>query len=330
MKKHSISYHIRRMPYYRRLVQMAWNYHLRKRAQVRYAPYRLWIEPTNRCNLNCVMCPNAWFGKAELGNMDMKLYRKLIDEAAGFVYDINLHHRGEPTLHPELPEMIRYAKRRQLSVKLHTNATTLTEKTARSILEAAPDLISFSFDGYEAEAYENIRRGARFDRTLSRIFGFLEMKRARGMSKPKTVMEIMDFETVQTVPEIKERFTDRLMQAGLDRLIVKQPHNWGGQLKLDDGSDSVYVPCTFPWHALVVLWNGQVGPCPHDFFGKIHLGDANRQNLREIFQGNAIGNLREKMLGGAGILEPPCTECDSIRRKQMCGIPMASLKYIKE
>jgi hypothetical protein len=34
-----------------RLTQITWNYWFRKRTVVGYPPYRLWIEPTNKCNL---------------------------------------------------------------------------------------------------------------------------------------------------------------------------------------------------------------------------------------------------------------------------------------
>ncbi len=330
MKKHSVRYHLHRLPYYRRLLQMGWSYHLRKQALVSYPPYRLWIEPTNRCNLKCIMCPNDQFPEESLGNMDFSLFRKIIDEARYIVYDINLHHRGEPMLHPRLPEMIRYASSRGLSVKLHTNGTALTPQMAGKLLNSGLDLISFSFDGYEAAGYEQIRRGADFSRTLENIIMFLEMKQETRASKPKTVMEIIELDTVQTSASVKTRFIETLNRRGLNRLIVKQPHNWGGSVDLDTCDSRGYSPCTFPWHALVILWNGLAGPCPHDFFGKIVLGDSKRQTLKEIFNGPEMRQLRNRMIRGLDALQTPCRECDSVRRRQTCGIPAASFKYLKE
>ena len=45
--------------------------------------------------------------------MDFDLYKKIIDEAAGHVYDINLAHRGESTFHKGLPEMIQLCFRKR-------------------------------------------------------------------------------------------------------------------------------------------------------------------------------------------------------------------------
>ena len=63
-------------------------------------PVRLWIEPTPYCNLTCPMCPQSdpRINDITKGKtlMDFDLYKKIIDEAAGHVYDINLAHRGDP------------------------------------------------------------------------------------------------------------------------------------------------------------------------------------------------------------------------------------------
>ncbi|MBN2102748.1 SPASM domain-containing protein [bacterium] len=330
MKKHSIQYHVKRMPYYYRLMQIMWSYHCKRQAVVPYRPYRVWIEPTNRCNLKCVMCPNQYFSEDALGFMEFRLFQKIIDEIKDYIYDINLHHRGESTLHPQLPEMIRYAHTRGLLVKLHTNGTILNEKKARLLIESGLDLISFSFDGYEAKGYEKIRQGARFQGTLDNIHRFLLIKRQTGADKPKTVMEIMELDSVSMDPKVKSDFIADLDNRGLDRLIIKKPHNWGGNVHLNTYTSLEFTPCTFPWHAVVVSWDGTVGPCPHDFFGTIQLGNANEQTLQEIFNAPPMQSLRNKMQSGFECLELPCRECDSVRRKQACRIPLASLKYIKE
>lgn len=311
------------------LAQITASYGLFRQKKVHHFPYRLWIEPTNRCNLACVMCPNDGFKKEDLGNMDWDLYTSLIDQAAGRVHDVNLHHRGEPTLHPKLPEMIRYAHENKVRTKLHTNGTTLTADLAEAILDSGLELLSISFDGYTAETYEKIRVRANFDRTLKQIHYLLDLRKQRGQTKPKIVMEVMEFEAFD--PVVKKQFIADLKRRGLDRMIIKKPHNWAGNVELNTFESQDFSPCTFPWHAMVVLWDGKVGSCPHDFFAKIHYGDANTDSLETIFNSEPIQTLRSQMLGNAlsGLTEP-CSSCDSVRRKRMAGIPLASLKYIRE
>jgi radical SAM protein with 4Fe4S-binding SPASM domain len=322
---------IRRLDTFRHLFQVFWNYRIRRNEVVDYLPYRIWVEPTNRCNLACFMCPNKDFKKEDLGFMDFDLYRKIIDEAHSFVYDMNIHHRGESTLHPKLVDMIRYAKERGIPVKLHTNGTTLTETLGQELIHSELDLISFSFDGYSPEIYEKIRIGAKFQPTLDKILGFLELKKRMHSQGPKTVMEIMEFPDRPFRESDKQRFIGNLTARGINRIIIKRPHNWAGNVSLETGMSQRFSPCTFPWHAQVILWDGRVGPCPHDFMAQIELGDVNNSRLKDIFNSEATRTLRHQMLQRSlDALRPPCNVCDTVLRRQILGVPVDSLKYLKE
>ena len=314
-----------------RLASIIWNYGIRKRTVVGYPPYRLWIEPTNKCNLACIMCPNKDFSKDDLGFMDYEFYKDLIDQAIPFTHDINLHHRGEPTLHPRLIDMIRYADARGMKVKLHTNGTTLKESYAKDLLQSGLRLISFSFDGYAKHTYERIRVRSNFNRTLANIHRFLELKNALKVERLRTVMEIMEDLDESPDPGAKSAFIHALNSRGLNRLIIKKPHNWAGNVETTAETSTKFSACTFPWHALVVLWDGRVGACPHDFFAKIIYGNAEDTPLKEIFNSPHIQSLRSQMLEKSiAALKSPCRSCDSVRRKKIAGVPLASLKYLRD
>jgi radical SAM protein with 4Fe4S-binding SPASM domain len=314
-----------------RLARITWNFRVRRRVVVPYRPYRLWIEPTNRCNLACVMCPNSRFKKEDLGFMDFDLYRRVIDQAAAFVHDVNLHHRGESTLHPRLADMIRYADERGMKVKLHTNGTTLNENLSRELIQSGLRLISFSFDGVTPGQYESIRIRARYGPTLGKIHRFLELKRELGSRTPRTVVETIEFPDKPAGAEDKRVFAEGFKSRGLNRLIIKKPHNWAGNVGLNTTGSSTFSPCTFPWHALVVLWDGRVGSCPHDFFAEIVYGNAAEEPLEKLFNSPRIRELRSSMLKkNPDALGSPCRSCDSIRRKKVTGIPLASLKYLRD
>lgn len=166
-----------------RLLQILWHYRVARSSRVTYNPYRLWIEPTAICNLRCPHCPNDRLAQqGHLGFMDFELFRKLIDESSPWVHDINVHHRGESLLHPRLFEMVEYAGKRGVYTKLHTNATLLDETKAHSIVGTPLDLISFSFDGFDAATYERRRPPARFQTTLENILRFLRLKAEGGTS----------------------------------------------------------------------------------------------------------------------------------------------------
>ena len=101
--------------------------------------------------------------------MDFDLYKKIIDEAKDFVFDVNLFHRGESLLHPRIYDMIKYANEKGIYTRLFTNATLLDDKNAKSIIDSGLDFISFSFDGYTKEDYEKVRINFDFDKTINNI-----------------------------------------------------------------------------------------------------------------------------------------------------------------
>lgn len=303
------------------------------RTRLPYKPFRLWIEPTNGCNLRCVMCPNSLPERPPAAFLDLALYRSLLTQIGGVVYDANLHHRGEPLLHPELPVILREARQSGIATRLHTNATLLDDNTGRALLDAGLDLISFSFDGFTPDTYASIRRGADFHRTLANIEGFLRLKQERGTALPLTIFETIGFDAVVKAEEkaAREAMKTRLLALGLNKFIVKSPHNWGGVLGSGKGECQRFTPCTFPWFALVVFADGTVTPCPQDFYGRLKVGDLNHQTLDEIWNGEPLRDLRRRMAAGKVEGLEPCAGCDQIRRPTLFGIPTPNLRtFIKE
>jgi len=303
-----------------------------------YPPLRLWIEPTDVCNLRCVMCPQSVPRGFAKGYMDIDLFRKIVDEAKGLVYDVNLHHRGESTIHPRLGEMVRYAREAGIYTRLHTNGTLLDEAKSIQLVEAGLDLISFSFDGYDKESYEKIRVKSKFERTLGNILRFLEVKRRLGRRTPYAIFEVIDFSAGPPTPEHREReraFRARFDGLPVDRFIVKRPHNWAGTYAPGDprtaGRPRQYSPCTFPWYSMVVFWDGTVTPCPQDWYGELFLGDLKRQSLREVWNGPTMAELRKKMQAQDVQCLVPCNQCDMLWRPTFLGVPTTNLKdFLKE
>ena len=89
-----------------------------------------------------------------MGYMDLALFKKIIDQLEGNVEAITLASRGEPTLHKQLPEMLKYMQGKFLALKINTNASLMTDELIHTILSNDIQTISFSIDAADKELYE--------------------------------------------------------------------------------------------------------------------------------------------------------------------------------
>ncbi len=307
--------------YYRRLWRIFRAYRARKTV-LPYPPLRLWIEPTNWCNLKCVMCPNKTLEPAEKGYMEFGVFAKVIDEASAFVQEINFTHRGESLLHPEFFRMVRYAHDAGIVTKFHTNGTVLDEEKSRLLLGCGLDQFTFSFDGYDKATYESIRVNGVFERTLGNIRRFLELKKEAGAGTPRTILELIDFPGVyrDVPPETRRAFLRGFAGLPLDQVRIKELHNWAGEVG-EAPRGRTYSPCTFLWASLVVFWDGRVCPCTQDFHGVLDAGNVRDATLAEIWNGPFLVAMRERAARGDVAGLEPCGKCDRPWRKRFLGVP---------
>ena len=304
-------------------------YHYRRRSlKIPVPPTRIWLEPTNACNLRCIMCPNGQdYNALKRGMMEWELFIHLLEQIKEFAYDVNLFHRGESLLHPRFIDMVKLTAEAGLRPRLHTNATILDRNYSRQLIRAGLDFISFSFDGYDKQMYEKIRVGAKFDEVLSNIIGFLEEKKALGSEKPYAVLEVMEVikKDEEELRREREEFKAKFKGLPLDKFIVRKIHNWAGLYGGPPRGN--YVPCTFPYYSMTIFYDGKVPACPQDFFGEIIIGDATRQPLLEIWNGEEMRKLRLSFKRKENPKHPRCQKCDMIYRETFLGIPKSYLKF---
>ncbi len=255
----------------------------------------------------------------------MDLFKSIIDQLDGTLYDVNLFHRGESLIHPNLPEMIKYCADKGLHTRLHTNAGLMDEQKADDIISAGLSYISFSFDGYTKENYEKNRMGGTYEKTLANIIKFLEIKKEKGYG-PFSILQVMEIGEEDEGKEDRQKdLRARFENLPLDRFVVRTPHNWAGDLDefghgIGDGNVK-FTPCTFLWYSMTIFFDGTVAPCPQDFFGKLALGDLSKNSVEEVWNNKAMRELRRRMKcqDVAGL--SPCNECDILARKTFMGVP---------
>ena len=131
----------------------------------------LYFELTNKCNFHCTFCPSD-SQKRNLGFMDLELVKQLYEETADkkIVKEVNLHLMGEPTLHPELIEILNFGALKKIKTALVTNISTLVAKNVPQILDALYGHLTASHMTPTAETYHfRGKVGLSWDRYISNL-----------------------------------------------------------------------------------------------------------------------------------------------------------------
>ena len=165
---------------------------------------RLYVEPTDNCNLDCVTCyRNNW---AEvLGRMTDATYARILDG----IRDVDPKPTiffggiGEPTLHTRLPAWIAQAKALGCRVEMITNGTLLTEALSRKLIEARLDLLWVSIDGATPESYSDVRLGAELPKVLDNLTTLRQLRGGGHFPKPEIGVAFVAMErNIDDLPEV--------------------------------------------------------------------------------------------------------------------------------
>lgn len=286
----------------------------RKKLAPSLPPYFVNIEPTGFCNLHCKIC--SYRQDRGKGYIERQLALKAIENAAQFgVSEIRFFLAGEPLFHPHLDEMISAARQRGLLTMVHTNATILDEKHAAQLLDSQLDALSLSFDGENAEEYESVRIGSKFEPTMNNIVRFLEMKKARAQKLPHVTLQVIKlYQGNSHSPRLSPEFKRRFDGLPVNRFFVLLPFAWPGQEPRDfvRPVGRKYFPCPVLWQSLSIAWDGRILGCCGDLNGVVTLGDIRQHRLEEIWNGPTMIEMRRRHVLKQHRSIPLCRHCDAV------------------
>lgn len=264
------------------------------------------IETSSLCNLKCPMCytiTDEFKEKVCARLMSEKLFNKIIDEISGKVYAIRLSLRGEPTLHPQLVDFVKYAKAKEIrEVSFLTNGSKLTDDFIKELIHAGVDWITVSIDGL-GEVYENIRKPLLFENIYQKIKRFKEIKEELNVHKP--VIKVQGI-----WPAIKNHVEEyyNLLEPVTDSVAFNPLIDY-----LDHDTDIVYdedFSCPQLYQRIIIAADGKALMCSNDEENMNVIGDLNKESLYDVWHGKKLEDVRKvmKMPGGFKKLDV-CKKC---------------------
>ena len=117
----------------------------------------LWLEITPRCNLNCIHCyADSAPDRVLSESLQFDNWCSIIKEASQLHCDRLQFIGGEPALHPDLANLIKYSKNCGIAaVEIYTNGTTINPRL-RQVFENYEVELAFSVYAAEEQLHDKI------------------------------------------------------------------------------------------------------------------------------------------------------------------------------
>jgi len=280
-------------------------------------PTHIDIEISNLCQLKCPMCyttTDYYRSKVEKSLLSFDYFKKIIDEISHHkVYSIRLSWRGEPLIHPQIIEMVTYAKNAGIKeVSFLTNGGLLKPKLIDDLILNGVDWITVSVDGL-FEIYEEYRKPLKFEETISSLK--LIQKRKKELKQNKPVIKVQTiWPAIENNPEEYYMY----MKDFVDEIAFNPLKDKRYYKEFDvNNYNSKYV-CPRLWQRIYVSSSGNIGFCLSDVYEEYIIGNIKDMTIQEAWSGVAFKTIREKHLNHERFEYSICRRCQAgMNRSEM-------------
>ena len=270
------------------------------------------------------------------GWMEVDMFKKIVDGFKEFpekIKKIKIGNHGEPTLHPDVAEMVKYAYESNTAdiIEMFTNGSRLTPELNEAMVNAGLQRINISLEGLTDKRYLEVAGVKQnFQEIIDGVKSLYEIK-TREKSDLQIYVKIADqahalkgdkdlkfmmtdeenkffFETF--TPICDEIFVEKVVPQWADTQLDKQNDvedtGMYGQ-KINQWKDS----CPFIFMYMHFNCDGTVSPCTLDWPRKVVIGNVNDESVKDIWEGKALRELQVAMLAGKRQCINLCNNCSA-------------------
>ena len=276
-------------------------------------PWAASIEPTTSCNLRCPECPTGMGSLSRAkGNMDLDVFRKIIDKLSPDLIYLTLYFQGEPMLNPHFPEMVQMARKRNIFVATSTNGHFLNDENVNKIIKSGLSHLIISLDGLDQQTYEKYRVDGDFHTVIEGIKRLVAAKKSMHSKLPFIELQFLVMRhNEHQVKQVKEFAghlgvdtlslkTAQVYNFDADRTIIPTMKGKSRYRQLPDGSwviaKKIRNRCHRIWSSVVVTWDGKVVPCCYDKNADHQTGNLLEEPLSELWKNQLYNTFRKTVL----------------------------------
>jgi radical SAM protein with 4Fe4S-binding SPASM domain len=304
-------------------------------------PLSMHIDISSVCNYKCSFCFQAdSIGMKKVGLkrgfMEFNLFKKIIDESKGFpnsIKKIKIGNHGEPTLNPNIIEMIEYASKSGVAeiIEMFTNGSKLTPNLNQNLIDAGLQRINISLEGLDDKRYLEVAGVKQNFQEIIDGVSDLYDKKIKSKSNLKIYVKIADQahalkkeskKIFILTDEEKEYFMNTFSPICDEIFIEKVVPQWS-ETQLDKQNDvnetGMYgqkisnwkEACPFIFMYMHINCDGTVSPCTLDWPRKVVIGNVNDTDVKLIWKGQLLKDLQIAMLAGQRKCINFCSGCSA-------------------
>ena len=290
-------------------------------------PLGIYFFPIYACNFKCKYCQHSVPVNKRPTNfdemkMDMKLFKKCIDDMRLFnrkIKTIRFAGLGEPLLHSEISEMIKYINENNVcdATEIITNGSVLTNDLSDKLIAAGLSRLSISIQGLDSEMYkETSDIDIDYTKFIDQIKYFYMNRK-----DTKVYIKILDCSLRDGEEQLYydmygsicdyitiEKVSPLVSYMDYSDIIVEENKSIRG-FGLEENDI-----CSFPFYMLQINPDGNVQPC---CTGEkiISMGNVREKTLKEIWNGEKFNSFRKLMLNGCSNMNENvlCSKCTAYK-----------------
>jgi len=283
-------------------------------------PTRVFLEPTDACNLGCIMCPSGR-ERHPASFIDYKLALEILQLLAPTSPALHLYEWGEPLLHPRIFDLIETAVSLKFQTRFSTNLNNVKPEVLRFLAGSGLRRIRVSLDAATNETYAQIRRGGNFQQVLDNLRTLISLRNQFNRQRPQVELAFIIMQ--QNQHEI-QAFKELALSLGVDRLRYKtliafNDHDLNNLLPSEDHlhcySHRTSRPkiqttsCAMPFTGCLIGADGSVYPCGFSKASRQNcFGNLYQKSFTEIWNSNEAQQMRQSIQVSPQYLSP-CNHC---------------------
>jgi len=276
-------------------------------------PFTILFDPASLCNFRCECCyyniPDLYSFMPK-GYLKFEDFKKIVDDLADWegekIKVVRLVGFGEPFINKNTGEMVKYLKQKEVAerIEITSNGSLLNASVSQQLIDTGLDYLRVSIYAASQERHEAVTRN-KIDIDVIRR-NVSELRRLRieqGREKPFIYVKMLDsFDGTEN-----QRFFDRYTDIA-DEISLEQPHHW---LSNDNPARDVLqrVVCPQPFKMLSIRCNGDVIVCDPDWKNNTKVGNALKEPVKSIWNGEAMHEFRKMQLERRRWENESCRQC---------------------